>query len=190
MPPANAEPSARLSALVGAALRARRAELGLTLTALSEQSGLSGGFISQIETGAANPTLGALSQLAAALDVSPALLLAGEADGSDADFPAAIRPAPLAPPDEVPGRVWELTAPGARSARVVLVQGTPGDHAAPIRHTGEEVCTVVAGKYRLHIEQGTTVLKTGDTAHYSASTTHRLEPVGHDARAVITIVSG
>ncbi|WP_029138389.1 helix-turn-helix domain-containing protein [Nakamurella lactea] len=190
MPDTDGEPAARAAALVGAALRKRRLELGLTLTALAGRSALSTGFISQIETGAANPTLSALSQLAGALElpVTELLTVGGAGAALSGEFPLKVRPAPLPAPAGAAGRVWELTAPGARLARLSMVQGDPGDHAAPIRHPGEEICIVLAGQYRLHVEGDTAVLAAGDSAHYSASAGHYLEPVDGTARAMIMMV--
>jgi len=185
MPDIDAEPAARAAALIGEALRRRRVALGLTLTAVAGRSALSTGFISQIETGAANPTLSALSQLAGALDLPVTELLTAPDAALAGDFPLKVRPAPVPAPNGAAGRVWELTAPGSRLARLSMVQGDPGDHAAPIRHPGEEICTVLAGQYRLHVDGDTALLAPGDSAHYPASAAHHLEPVDDAARALI-----
>ncbi|MCP4867912.1 MAG: helix-turn-helix domain-containing protein [Proteobacteria bacterium] len=64
---------------VGARVRARRAELGLTAKALAESSGLSLRFISQLEAGQANIAIGRLASVAKSLGVSVAALVeAGE----------------------------------------------------------------------------------------------------------------
>jgi transcriptional regulator with XRE-family HTH domain len=183
--------AARTAAVVGEALRARRLELGLTMTVLAQRSALSAGFISQIETGAANPTLSALSQLAGALDLSISQLLtdSSRSTAGTGEFPPTVRPAPLPAPDGVDGRVWELTAPGARFSRLVQVQGDPGDHGHPIRHPGEEICVVLAGEYRLHVDGATAALTAGDSAHYPAASMHHLEPADPSARALIIISS-
>ena len=54
---------------VGSAMRRRRKALGLPLRTVAGASGLSIGYLSQVETGKAVPALGTLAQIAAALGV-------------------------------------------------------------------------------------------------------------------------
>ena len=50
-------------------MRMQRHRMAMTLQQLSAASGVSVGYLSQVERGNATPTLGTLSQIAAALDV-------------------------------------------------------------------------------------------------------------------------
>jgi transcriptional regulator with XRE-family HTH domain len=61
---------------LGAAVRARRDELGLTQEALALRSGLHQRWISNVETGKRNPSYESLRRLAAALDIETAELIA------------------------------------------------------------------------------------------------------------------
>ena len=49
---------------LGKRMRARRAELGLTLAQVADRSGISLPYISNLERGRGNPTLEALTKLA------------------------------------------------------------------------------------------------------------------------------
>lgn len=64
----------KLVAILARNVRARRRELGLTQEALAERCGLHPTYISGIETADRNPSLKALGQLAAALEVAPVTL--------------------------------------------------------------------------------------------------------------------
>src|SRR5215211_3945278 len=66
-------PRPRIS--VGRQVRRWRADRGLTLAAVAEQTGLNLGFLSQIENDKASPSLDTLGALGAALDVPPAWFL-------------------------------------------------------------------------------------------------------------------
>ena len=63
---------------LGARLRARRLALGMTLAEVAERAGLSLPYVSNLERGRGNPTLGALKSLATALQQSLPDLLGGE----------------------------------------------------------------------------------------------------------------
>lgn len=72
-------------ALVASRVRARRSELSLTLKQLAERSGLSPRFLSDVESGKTNISVGRLGDLAGALDVGLIWLLrpvAGDARAS------------------------------------------------------------------------------------------------------------
>jgi XRE family aerobic/anaerobic benzoate catabolism transcriptional regulator len=66
----------RLLAAAGRRVREHRLARGWTLRQLSEHSGVSARFLTQIESGRANLSVRRLADLATALDVSPAALLA------------------------------------------------------------------------------------------------------------------
>lgn len=68
------QPNLRL----GQRLRARRTELGRTLSAVAQQAGLSVPYIANLEKGRGNPTLDVVVSLAAALGITPAELLGGD----------------------------------------------------------------------------------------------------------------
>jgi XRE family aerobic/anaerobic benzoate catabolism transcriptional regulator len=74
-------------AAVGASVRARRTERGMSRRQLSERSRVSERFLAQLEAGSGNISLARFAQVAGALGVSPAALLAG----------AELAPRPPAP---------------------------------------------------------------------------------------------
>ncbi|MEN8888448.1 MAG: helix-turn-helix transcriptional regulator, partial [Celeribacter marinus] len=57
------------AAALGTRMRALRHRMSMTLRQVSEASGVSVGYISQVERGNATPTLGTLNQIAQALNV-------------------------------------------------------------------------------------------------------------------------
>ena len=64
-----ARAAAEAETKVGALIRARRKQLGLTLQQLSDESNLSVSYLSQVERDHATPTLGSLAGVARALGV-------------------------------------------------------------------------------------------------------------------------
>ncbi len=66
---------------IGSRVRQRRMDLGYTLRILAERAGLSARFLSGLEAGRANISIGRLSQLAAALDLPLGTLIRPEQVG-------------------------------------------------------------------------------------------------------------
>ena len=75
----------------GQTIRARRRELGLTLQALADKSGLSVAFISQVERNQASASMVSLMNLATALGVSVTTFM--EIPLGEAPHPAECKPA-------------------------------------------------------------------------------------------------
>lgn len=179
---------AAVAAALAAGVASRRQAAGLSLSRLAEGSGLSVGFLSQIESAQANPTLAAMAQLAAGLGTGLSELLAPSPrpPGGDRDLRARVRRPPVGPGAGTPGRVWELTAPGA-TLRACLVHATPGDHAEPTTHAGEELVVVLRGGYRLHLGERAEDLHPEDLAQYAATQPHALTPLREESRALIIL---
>ena len=60
---------------IGTAIRAIRRRKNITIARICEQTGLSQGFMSQVETNKTSPSIATLENIAAALDVPLAYLL-------------------------------------------------------------------------------------------------------------------
>jgi XRE family aerobic/anaerobic benzoate catabolism transcriptional regulator len=71
-----------LLAIIGARVRARREELGLSRRELSQSSGVSERFLAQLEGGKGNISLVRFADVAEALGTNPAAILAGTVGGS------------------------------------------------------------------------------------------------------------
>ena len=100
---------------LGAAIRSAREERGLSLREVARRVGVSPSFVSQVETGKANPSVGTLYALVGVLGTSLDDLIGGAgANGApagsvgSADQPAIHPSTDPAPPSvgEQPGRAW------------------------------------------------------------------------------------
>ena len=194
---------------LGPNLRAARTRRGLTLAGLAAASGLSKGFVSQVENDKTSPSLDTLERLAEALDLTVVDLLRGTADPP---APPYVRRGALLTEVGAPARrgglppgrllvaglgqpatpvVQEISPPGAllRSFVVDLPPGTAlgtPDH----RHGGEESLVVLRGAPDAEQAGGTTRLGDGDALTWAPGQPHRLlnrspEPV----RLLVTLVA-
>jgi transcriptional regulator with XRE-family HTH domain len=84
--------SPAFQAALGAAVKARRQELGITQEQLANDTDLHQRWISNVETGKRNPSYGSLRRLAAGLELSVSQLIA-HAEQLEGDTTAANEPA-------------------------------------------------------------------------------------------------
>ena len=79
---------------VGEQVRREREKAGLSLAQLAEGAGLSKAYVLKVESGATNPSLGVLGQIADALEITIADLVGGPTlrfEMDDADVPSSLQ---------------------------------------------------------------------------------------------------
>ena len=215
----NDERSAELSEVVGHHVRTFRKELGLSLRGLSERSGLSIGFLSQLERGLTSIGLTTLRDLASTLgrDITEffdeaALESAAAQDGTDADvISTAIRPkTPDATRDSI-HRYFTLTRAsgehtsqyisGERTYRMLskcasglvlepmIVSIAPGSHSEVEVHAGEEFAYVLQGELCYTVEEVEHRLFPGDSLHLKSSIPHSLYNDTDEVTVVVSVVT-
>ncbi|WP_306205481.1 helix-turn-helix domain-containing protein [Actinoplanes sp. RD1] len=185
---------------VGARIREFRTARGLTLRSLASRSGLSIGFLSQVERGISSIGLTALGSVATALDRSVA-------DFFDAAPPQAAAPVaePAAPP---PAKHFTLTrgetaatqyVSGQQTYRMLsdrgaglvlepmLVHIAPGGQREnAYGHAGEEFAYVISGELLYEVDGEEHRLRPGDSVHLRSAVPHRMY---NDTDEVTTVVS-
>ena len=170
--------------LLSIATRARRQGLGLTLEQVSRASGLSKSFLSQIESGSANPTLDSVSLLAASLQCSLPELLGAVVGRREAYDPVLRRARSLQSWPEGEGRTYPLSPFDARLLVVHLNDGQPDGHDWVSEHPGDEFALVLEGSYDVEVAGHTYSLDAGDSLHYRSDDPHRIYPTSQPARMV------
>ena len=172
---------------VGRKVRDLRLRQGLTVQRLAEATGLSKGFISQVENNRTSPSLQSLHAIANALEVSVAYLVVEENQ-----VPHVVRAAQR-PSVRVGGntsRVEILSAQPKRNMEVLMAELPPGVSAGHKchYHHGEEVVVCLEGRVRIVCGDHNFVLETGDSIHYDGRLPHAVENAGiTTARIIITM---
>lgn len=185
------------AARLGLRLRMTRRRLGLTQDAVSGRTGLSKSFLSQLESGLANPTLDSLHRLAEAVETPLSVLLGGPGGGGagGAARPPGVlglrttyRPARDGREwADGEGRTYPLTAPGSRRFETVLAEGTPAHHGFVTSHPGEELCHVLSGRLRAEVDGEHFPLGAGDSLHYDSALPHRLTALAPGTRFLLQV---
>ncbi|GGK89558.1 MerR family transcriptional regulator [Sphaerisporangium melleum] len=180
---------------VGARIRRFRKERGMTLRGLSTRSGLSIGFLSQVERGISSIGLTALNGVAAALERSVADFFEGEeSDGRAgvARLPShfTLTRAATAATEYVSGQqTYRMLS--ARGPSLVLepllVHIAPGGRREDAYgHAGEEFAFVLSGELLYEVDGVEHRLYPGDSVHLRSTVPHAMY---NDTDGVTTVVS-
>lgn len=172
--------------------RARLAK-GMTLRELSDITGLSPAFLSEVETGKANPTLDSLRRIAKGLGLSLFDLLT-----EDRTFVKIVRANERRVftvadynvqyelvSDLVPSPRSEVVIcwldPGACTSDEPLSHGMPGG--------SEEIALVLTGSIEVHINNETHRLNEGDSIRFDPFIPHRYVNTGKSRAGVLAIMT-
>lgn len=169
---------------IGAAIRAIRKRKGLTIPQLCKGTGLSKGFISNVENNKTSPSIATLENIATFLKVPlPYLLLRKEQRmhvvRKDERKHTTTGKEKL--------QVEHLSAQGG--LRMVIVESPPGsstgDHHA---HEGEECHFVLKGRILAEQGEDSAILEEGDAFSWNASVPHKVTNIGDQPSLVIISV--
>lgn len=154
---------------IGGRIKSRRQELGMTLQALAEASGLSASFLSQAERNQTVPSLVSLMALANALDVEIGYFMEVPKDENivrRADDPEYID-------IESPVVYHQLSSALPGQMMDAILMTIPPGHRFPVdQREGEDFLFVVEGELVSQVGDITTVLKRGDSMHFRSQTPH------------------
>jgi transcriptional regulator with XRE-family HTH domain len=180
---------------LGQSIRDLREQRGLSLRELARRVNVSPSFVSQIELGKANPSVGTLYSLLSVLGTTLDDLIAGRggagpaptdpprADGHPPDaWPRVdepVQPATGRQRVEMSGVVWErLTHDHDPHVDFLHVEYAPGSSScAPdrmMRHGGREYGHLLRGRLDVQVGFETHSLGPGDSIHFNSMTPHRL----------------
>lgn len=174
---------------VGERLRTLRRFRRCTLQTVAERSGLSESFLSQVERGRSNASIGSLKRIADALGVSMADLF--EPDGVPGPKVIRRQDRPTLA-FGVLGKKALLTPKPLHHLEVFVgelqVGGSTGDQ--PYVHgDSEELVVVLSGSVQLELGGELFDLERGDSIDYRSSTPHRVSNTGEELAEVMWIIS-
>ena len=154
----------------------------MTLAGVAARSGLTVGYLSQVENDKAAPSLAVLGQIAEALEVAPAWFLM-----DDVPPPRVVRARERQTTETELGRVEHVDGRTSRDVSILQVTARPGGRVGAHAHAGDEHHVVLRG--RLRLVQGDHVVEVGpgDYVGWDGSIPHDGEVIG-DGEASMLIV--
>lgn len=142
----------------------------MTLAELGRASGVSVGYLSQVERGNATPTLGTLSQIAAALALEVDYFVRTPSP-VEALTRAADRPRFSVAESAIAYEQIGADFPGHELTSYIM-HVPPGFRSEQVSHPGEELIFILEGEIAQVLDGQRHVMRTGDSLHYMGETPH------------------
>lgn len=161
------------SARLGAHIRALRKLRGLTLVQLADATELSHPFLSQLERGLAQPSLGSLRRIAVALETSPIELIAAAEVVSDLAPIEVHRHDEGGLPSGFASGTARMLAHSGRPFHPVEVVGDNAEAGPVFVHAEDEFLYVVEGTVDVVLDGQALSLCAGESAYYAGGVAHR-----------------
>jgi len=180
--------SVALMHILGARLKRLRLQGGLTLQEVATNVGLSHSFLSMLERGQTDISLGRAQRLAAFFDVPLSDLLIQD---HEEDRPRVITVAEGEIIERMPGLTLRLLPVGrSLGLQVVHVQLAPlTGPSTPISHEGEDFFWVLSGEVTFIYGADGYVLRKGESVMYSGRVHHYFENQSKEAAEMLSITS-
>jgi len=169
-------------------LKLLRVRNGMTLEQLAVRTGLTRSYLSKVERGVANPSIGSALAVASALGVSVERLFGQEGTADKIDI-VRSKNGKAGDDSELLSIIAGLNPERHMHAFIVR----PGLKSSTSKsmmshHEGEEILFVLSGKIELKIGKRVEVLSAGDCAHFDSIVPHNLNSLtGQKAEALVVI---
>lgn len=167
-------------------LKMLRVKSGMTLQELADATDLTKGYLSKLERGLSEPSVGAALKLAKALKVPVEEVFAKDEEA----IPLVVRRA-TSPAQGISSspRVVSSALPEHKMMAFVLnPSDEPGRKHPMSNHMGEEIMYVLSGEVFLQVGDRKERLVSGDSAHFNASMSHRITSISKKPASVLLVV--
>jgi len=181
-----------LEEAIAGRIRAKRLERGWTLEQLANATGLSKGYLSQIENGDKTPTLGTLTKIAFGLDISAVSLITGEApkwEQKKCSLVKARERQPITHTGAAPDSVYESFAfnKSNRFMDPYIVTVSKQFSPKPLMHEGQELAFTLEGKHEFYYDGQTYIVQAGDAMYFDSDRPHMTRSIGPKQARVLVV---
>lgn len=196
--PAQPEPIEDISSVletdqsVGREIKNLRKASGVTLTQLAEATGLSQGYLSQIERGISSPSIKALHQISRALGVNISWFFRHTEQADDDLKEYVVRKKNRRSITFESGIKDELLSPNlARSIELLRCTFAPHSESGkePYEHKGEEAGVVISGSLTLWLDGRRIELEAGDSFAFESTLPHRYANESDEEAVIVWTIS-
>jgi transcriptional regulator with XRE-family HTH domain len=183
---------------LGGKLKKARLEQKLSLEEVSAKSGLSIGFISQIENDKANPSIGSLKKIADGLGMQFASFFENLDDKENQKAEKEMEPVLVKSfrrkSMKMPGsdvQYYLLSPDLNRKMEFILMIANSGVDSGeePFSHEGEECGIVIKGKIEFTVGQKTFVMEEGDSLYLESALPHSWRNIGDTRAELIWVIT-
>lgn len=171
---------------VGKKIKKERLRKKMSLDRVANETGFSIDFLKEIECGKKIPPVGALLQIARALEIDSGFFLREQA--------SSLRTRIKAYTKRTENYAYTTLTPGAENKHLkafkVSIEGMQNHKGVGYQHEGEEFVYVLSGKIEVMVGDHINTLDVGDSLHFNSGIRHKLRNIGEGKAELIVVIYG
>lgn len=168
---------------IGKKIKSVRAEKKITLERMANETGHAIDYLKQVEAGKVIPPVGALLQIARALEIDSGFFLR-EQESNLKDRVRAFT-------KRTDHYAYTTLTPGAQNKHLKAFRVTIDplrDHEGVHQHEGEEFVYLLTGRIDLTVGEHANTLGPGDCLHFNSGIRHTLRNVGEEIAELLVVL--
>jgi quercetin dioxygenase-like cupin family protein len=169
---------------IGKKIKRVRADKNVPLERIANETGFSVDYLREIESGQAIPPVGAILQIARALEIDSASLL--KEPGSTLE--KRIR----ADTKRTDNYAYKTLTPSVKNKHLkafkVVIDAQQEHKGVGYHHEGEEFNYVLTGKVQVTVGSHVNTLSAGDSLHFNSGIPHKLRSVSDERAELIVVI--
>lgn len=169
---------------VGQKIKKARTGKKFTLDHVANETGFSIDYLKEIEAGKAIPPVGALLQIARALEIDSGALLKEPESKLESRIKAHTK--------RTENYAYTTLTPGAENkhlkAFLVTIEAQQDHKGVDYHHEGEEFVYVLSGKIEVSVGEHVNKLVTGDSLHFNSGIRHKLRSVSDETAELLVVI--
>ncbi len=171
---------------IGKKIKKVRTKKKITLNGMANETGFSIDYLKQIEAGKKIPPVGALLQIARALEIDSGFFLREQ----DTAMQTRVR----AFSKRTDNYAYTTLTPGAENKHLkafkVTIEAQKDHEGVGYQHEGEEFVYVLKGKVEITVGEHVNRLDAGDSLHFNSGIRHRMRNLSDDTAEMLVVVYG
>ncbi len=171
---------------VGKKIKKVRSPKKITLDGMANETGFAIDYLKQIEAGKKIPPVGALLQIARALEIDTGFFLREQETAMQTRVRAYSK--------RTDNYAYTTLTPGAENKHLkafkVTVEPKKDHEGVGYQHEGEEFVYVLKGRMEITVGEHVNLLDEGDSLHFNSGIRHRMRNVSDVAAEMLVVVYG
>ena len=168
---------------IGRKIRAARIDKDIPLERVANETGFSIDYLREVEAGHAIPPVGAILQIARALEIDSSSLLKETESTLEKRISAHTK--------RTENYAYTTLTPGAENKHLkafrVVIEAQQEHKGVGYHHEGEEFDYVLSGRVQVMVGDHVNTLSAGDSLHFNSGIPHKLRSIS-DERAELLVV--
>ncbi len=169
---------------VGKKIKKARMSKKFSLDHVANETGFTTMYLKEVESGKAIPPVGALLQIARALEIDSGSLLKEPESKLQSRIKAQTK--------RTDNYAYTTLTPGAENKHLkafrVLIEAQQDHKGVDYHHEGEEFVYVLSGKIEVVVGEHINTLEQGDSLHFNSGIRHKLRSVSDETAELVVVI--